>query len=609
MRFYLGTHHTHWLKRTEVPLFISRRRLSDLKGFPEALGPWALDSGGFSELMIHGEWTITPREYVDFVHRCQQEIGSLDWAAVMDWMCEPIMLHGGKMAGGVEAVGTGLSVEEHQRRTVRNVLDLLDLDDSVPWVPVLQGWAVEDYYRHYDMYQQAGVDLDRFPAVGVGSVCRRGHTDEIETMMIDLARAGLRLHGFGFKVKGLKKVGHVLQSADSMAWSYQARRRDPLPECVEAARQQGRSGHKNCANCMRYALSWRAQTLESMMGAAPVGAALEEERVVAKKKVAATAEIMSREDEVLAQADDLVKRIGENYYELGQRLYEIEAGGYYDRLGYASFEEYCELRLGFQRTKAKVHMRMWEVLDQHYHIPWEGEPGQLQLKDVPWTNVRVVFPVIAPRNGELVSRREAQSWLKKAQVRSRRELQELVRQAKDASSDRPRTGERPARRSEIRDEDVSAPVAAAAGTETPFVDDPTSAPDDFVPPTGDFDADGLDAEGLDPSKSEVKEVDGIDPETGEEIRLSRVSFMLTREEFSNVTAALERMASISGIQHTGRLLDLMAAEVNNTLADEDSGGAAHRLKWYVENLERIFGVEIDVKVPKSSKLRTMSRVS
>lgn len=48
--FYLGTHQPQWLGRYDVPMFISRRRLSSRKSLPQARGRWALDSGGFTEL-------------------------------------------------------------------------------------------------------------------------------------------------------------------------------------------------------------------------------------------------------------------------------------------------------------------------------------------------------------------------------------------------------------------------------------------------------------------------------------------------------------------------------------------------------------------------------
>jgi hypothetical protein len=98
------------------------------------------------------------------------------------------------------------------------------------------------------LYESAGVNLAALPRVGLGSVCRRQSTAEIAVIAGTLARRGLRLHGFGVKTGGLHLYGHRLASADSMAWSYAARREPPLPGCT---------GHQNCANCLRYATRWR----------------------------------------------------------------------------------------------------------------------------------------------------------------------------------------------------------------------------------------------------------------------------------------------------------------------------------------------------------------
>jgi len=99
MRFYLGTHETSWLAKTDVPLFISRVRLALRKSYPRARGRWALDSGGFTELTKHGGWSITPVQYVAEVRRWRDEIGQMDWAAIQDWMCEPHMLMDSGLAG------------------------------------------------------------------------------------------------------------------------------------------------------------------------------------------------------------------------------------------------------------------------------------------------------------------------------------------------------------------------------------------------------------------------------------------------------------------------------------------------------------------------------
>lgn len=240
MLFFLGTHETHWLGRTDVPLFVSHRRLAKRKSLPVALGPWALDSGGFTELSMHGRWLTGVDEYVEAVHRYGEEIGRLEWAAPQDWMCEPFMVE-----------KTGLSVREHQERTVQNYLDL---KDRGPFIPVLQGWQLEDYEACCDLYAQAGVDLTAEPVVGLGSVCRRQHEHEIGAIIRSLHSRGLRLHGFGVKRAGVRLYGPELVSADSMAWSYRARRDWPLPGCT----------HKSCANCLRYALRWRQEVVSEL---------------------------------------------------------------------------------------------------------------------------------------------------------------------------------------------------------------------------------------------------------------------------------------------------------------------------------------------------------
>ena len=250
MIFYLGTHEPAWLwsRSIGVPLFVSCRRLARRprrSPFPGALAQWALDSGGFSELSMFGAWRTSPSQYAAEARRWRDEIGRLDWAAVQDWMCEPSI-----------RARTGLTVREHQERTVESYLVLVALAPDIPWAPVLQGWNVEDYHAHVEMHSRAGVDLWAAPAVGVGSVCRRQHTAEVEGLIRELAAAGLEVHGFGFKVEGVARCANALASADSLAWSLAARRRPPLPGC----------SHETCANCPRFALAWRARVLESLRG-------------------------------------------------------------------------------------------------------------------------------------------------------------------------------------------------------------------------------------------------------------------------------------------------------------------------------------------------------
>lgn len=80
------------------------------------------------------------------------------------------------------------------------------------------------------------VDLRKQPVVGLGSVCRRQCTTSAGNIVSTLAHDGLRLHGFGFKLTGLKAFGKYLVSADSMAWSFHERReRTGRQNSLEAA--------------------------------------------------------------------------------------------------------------------------------------------------------------------------------------------------------------------------------------------------------------------------------------------------------------------------------------------------------------------------------------
>jgi hypothetical protein len=235
--FWLGAHQPAWLAQTTVPLFVSHRRLAGYRTLPRALGPWALDSGAFSEIAQHGRFTTTPAAYAAAVDRYAGEVGGMAWAAIQDWMREPFMVN-----------RTGRTVAEHQARTVGSYLDLMDRAPHLPWVPVLQGFTVAEYLACIDRYAAAGVDLTVLPLVGLGSVCRRQATTEIAGVVTELSITGLRLHGFGVKTGGLDRYGHLLASADSMAWSFTARREPALAGCA----------HANCANCLRYALAWRS---------------------------------------------------------------------------------------------------------------------------------------------------------------------------------------------------------------------------------------------------------------------------------------------------------------------------------------------------------------
>lgn len=243
MRFFLGIDHPSWIAELGVPCFVSRTTLEHRRSFPVPAAPWVLDSGAFSELSRHGIWTVSARRYAAFAVRVRNAMPGLEWAAQQDWMCEPWMLE-----------KTGLTIAEHQQRTVRNFLELRELEPSIPWAPVLQGWKLDDYLRAVDLFEQHGVALEGEPVVGVGSVCRRQKTREAILIFRRLAKLGLHLHAFGLKMLGLRHTADCLVSADSMAWSWNGRHNKK--RCPD--------GKRNCAHCRHYALEWRERMLQEI---------------------------------------------------------------------------------------------------------------------------------------------------------------------------------------------------------------------------------------------------------------------------------------------------------------------------------------------------------
>jgi len=255
VNFFIGAKSASWLEQTDVPLFLTYSLLAGRQKLPRARGPWALDSNGFEMLRLHGRYTFSAKRYAADVQRYQREIGKLCFASVMDWMCEEAILHGGRF-GRLWFLGTGLSVREHQKRTIDSYLELRALAPDVPWMPVLQGAGTPDYLWMLGEYERRGVDLSKVPRVGVGSVCRRQATLPATLMLSQLLDDGLTIHAFGFKKAG---IAHLVEarahdpasldrlSADSMAWSMGFR--------------FGDASERHLKNKLEGGLAWRAAFL------------------------------------------------------------------------------------------------------------------------------------------------------------------------------------------------------------------------------------------------------------------------------------------------------------------------------------------------------------
>jgi hypothetical protein len=212
MMFYVGLHQPNHAEHFDRA-FISINRVRGRKK-PVPAKEWILDSGAFREIEQFGCYRHEPAVYAAEVNRLAAINPGLIAAVSQDYMCEQIMLD-----------KTGLTIADHQRLTMERYDALLPLV-NIYLIPVLQGYSLQSYLDHIDQY---GDRLGYGAYVGVGSVCKRNaDMRQIEAILVAIKkkRPDLRLHGFGLKTTALASgvVRDCLESADSMAWSFAARR-------------------------------------------------------------------------------------------------------------------------------------------------------------------------------------------------------------------------------------------------------------------------------------------------------------------------------------------------------------------------------------------------
>lgn len=217
MIFFTGLHQPSDARHFDYA-FISVNRLRDRKGSFE-VRDWIMDSGAFTEIATHGRYRQDVQSYAAQIARWK-DTGNMIAAVAQDYMCEPFIV-----------AKTGLSVAEHQRLTIERYDALLACGTGAHIMPVLQGFQPADYRRHVLSY---GDRLALGCYVGVGSVCKRNGKPAAIMAVLDAilgTRPDLRLHGFGLKTTALtcSPITDALHSADSMAWSFSARKEGRNP--------------------------------------------------------------------------------------------------------------------------------------------------------------------------------------------------------------------------------------------------------------------------------------------------------------------------------------------------------------------------------------------
>ncbi len=220
MRFFTGLHQPSDAQHFDAA-FVSVNRLRNRKSSFK-VGDWIMDSGAFTTIATHGGYPLPVQAYADDIKAIygRQKHGKLLAVVAQDYMCEAWMLE-----------KTGLTVADHQRLTIERYDELLACELPVYVMPVLQGYSSKEYIEHIRAY---GDRLPHGAWVGVGSICKRNaDICAIWKVLSSIKdeRPDLRLHGFGLKTTSLRNpiIRSLLETADSMAWSFAARRNGGNP--------------------------------------------------------------------------------------------------------------------------------------------------------------------------------------------------------------------------------------------------------------------------------------------------------------------------------------------------------------------------------------------
>jgi len=217
--FYPGLHQASDAQHFERCCIHAQRLAARQK--PLGCDDLLVDSQAFRVLEIHGDHVLSEIEYARRIEKISRLCPKVT-AVTQDYMCEQYIFDCREQLTGVR-----YTIADHQRLTIERYDAIRnELDSSIYLMPVLQGYAVAEYLDHI---QQYGERLAYDSWVGVGSVCKRnGNMRAIEEVLFQISeyRPDLKLHGFGVKTTALESsiVRSSLYSADSMAWSFAARK-------------------------------------------------------------------------------------------------------------------------------------------------------------------------------------------------------------------------------------------------------------------------------------------------------------------------------------------------------------------------------------------------
>lgn len=212
MKVYYGLTNHSQIKRLprELDIMVSARMLMKMPStsvvyqYLSEFRSVMLDSGAFGSAFWDGGYKYSPDNYLAIVERVKPE-----WWVTMDYPCEPNIM-------------PECSIHERIKMTVANTKILI----TAPFpslLPVIQGWAVEDYLYCIDLMEAEGLIQSM---MGIGSICRRGKQGPIVNIVRHISQRlpTVKFHAFGAKISTLNynrgEILNYLDSLDTAAWQF-----------------------------------------------------------------------------------------------------------------------------------------------------------------------------------------------------------------------------------------------------------------------------------------------------------------------------------------------------------------------------------------------------
>jgi hypothetical protein len=174
-----------------------------------------LDSGAQQfYAKFRDSYPYTPAQYLDFA---LSAVGA-DLIATLDLPLDILVPRGLPIAEGVRrTVELGVEVVAHAER----------LGALGRVVPVLQGFDdPSQWLESLDLYKEHGITPQRFKLWGVGSICMMRSPRAVEEVLSAVRRAlgDAEMHVFGISMNALRRVFPLIDSYDTSAWVYWAKK-------------------------------------------------------------------------------------------------------------------------------------------------------------------------------------------------------------------------------------------------------------------------------------------------------------------------------------------------------------------------------------------------